>query len=154
MTPWQAAVGVVGAVWVGWLVARLLLLWSRVARQGMARAVAPGRPTLRLEFPPSVWLEIMEGPRLGWRRRCRKCWWRVARQADHLIPAARGGHNDASNGAPLCRACNRGKSDRLEVWAVARWVTPWVGWSFPVPTPVMLAAAIVVVAVLMRGGAL
>ena len=29
------------------------------------------------------------------------------------------------------------------------WVTPWVGWSFPVPTPVMLAAAIVVVAVLM-----
>lgn len=97
MTPWQAAVGVVGAVWVGWLVARLLLLWSRVARQGMARAVAPGRPTLRLEFPPSVWLEIMEGPRLGWRRRCRKCWWRVARQADHLIPAARGGHNDASN---------------------------------------------------------
>ena len=54
MTPWQAAVGVVGAVWVGWLVARLLLLWSRVARQGMARAVAPGRPTLRLEFPPSV----------------------------------------------------------------------------------------------------
>lgn len=84
-------------------------------------------------------------------RRCRKCWWRVARQADHLIPAARGGHNDASNGAPLCRACNRGKSDRLELWAVARWVTPWVGWSFPVPTPVMLAAAIVVAAVLTRG---
>ena len=151
MTPWQAVVVVVGAVWVGWLVARLLLLWSRVARQGVARAVAPGRPTLRLEFPPSVWLEIMEGPRLGWRRRCRKCWWRVARQADHLIPAARGGHNDASNGAPLCRACNRGKSDRLELWAVLRWVTPWVGWSFPVPTPVMLAAAIVVVAVLTRG---
>ena len=67
------------------------------------------------------------------------------------VPAARGGHNDASNGAPLCRACNRGKSDRLEVWAVARWVTPWVGWSFPVPTPVMLAAAIVVAAVLTRG---
>ena len=31
------------------------------------------------------------------------------------------------------------------------WVTPWVGWSFPIPTPVMLAAAIVVVAVLTRG---
>ena len=40
---------------------------------------------------------------------------------------------------------------RLELWAVARWVTPWVGWSFPVPTPVMLAAAIVVAAVLTRG---
>lgn len=66
MTPWQVVVLAVGGVWVGWLIVRLLLLWSRVARQGVARAVAPGRPTLRLEFPPSVWLEIMEGPRLGW----------------------------------------------------------------------------------------
>ena len=69
MTPWQAAVGVVGAVWVGWLVARLLLLWSRVARQGMARAVAPGRPTLRPELPPPVGLALMAGPRAGRRRR-------------------------------------------------------------------------------------
>ena len=33
MTPWQVVVLAVGAVWVGWLIVRLLLLWSRVARQ-------------------------------------------------------------------------------------------------------------------------
>ena len=37
--------------------------------------------------------------------------------------------------------------------AITPSATPWVGWSFPVPTPVMLAAAIVVAAVLTRGGA-
>ena len=45
MSPWQAVVVVVGAVWVGWLVARLLLLWSRVARQlSLIHISEPTRP--------------------------------------------------------------------------------------------------------------
>lgn len=151
MTP-QATVGaVVAGAWAVWAGARVAVLPVRRGRRRVAQAVAVGRPSIRNEFPREVRHEILHGPLLGWRRRCRKCWVRPAREADHLVSSERGGSNDAGNGAPLCRSCNRGKGAGHELWAVARWVTPWVGWSFPIPTPVMLAAAIVVVAVLTRG---
>jgi 5-methylcytosine-specific restriction endonuclease McrA len=47
-----------------------------------------------------------------------KCWWcgkqcKKSYHADHLIPLAKGGHNDPSNIVIACPACNLSKSDKL-----------------------------------------
>ena len=150
MTP-QATIGaLIVGTWATWAGARTVGLWWSSTRQSAARLLAPGRPALRLNFDQATRHEILHG-RSGLRRMCRRCWWRRATQVDHLIPASRGGSNSACNGAPLCRACNAAKSDRLVWWAVLRWVTPWVGRRWPVPTPVMLAVAMVAAVVMMKG---
>lgn len=152
MTPalWQVAAGIAGAVWVGFVVARIAALPVRRGRRAAAQLVAVGRPSIRNDFPASVKREILNGPLLGWRRQCRKCWVRRAEEADHLISSAKGGSNKSDNGAPLCDGCNGEKSARHELWAIARWVTPWFGWRFPIPTPAILTVAAAAAVILTR----
>ena len=148
MTPQATIAALFAGTWAAWAGARFVALRVRRRRRKIAQAIAVGKPAIRNEFPRAVRDEILNGPLRGWRRLCRKCWRRRSDVPDHLISSAEGGGNKADNGAPVCTGCNGAKSSRHELWAVLRWVTPWVGWRWPVPTPVMLAVAMVAAVVM------
>lgn len=138
MTP---AAYTAAAIWAGWFTIRLIFAFARMTLRRWATRDLDMR---RGAIPGDVRRRVCRGPIAGWPRLCRSCWHRVGRECGHLIRWADGGPDVPSNMVPQCRACNARSSSRTTFPALVRWAVPWVGWRFPVPTPVIAAVAVYV----------
>lgn len=110
------------------------------------------RHIVRTDMGPGTGPNVVRGPllannryrflRMFSRRRCRRCWWRLARERGHMLAWSEGGADENHNFVPLCSACNTWQGKRTPWWQWLRILTPWVGWRFPIPTPLMVGVAV------------
>ena len=130
----------VGMIWLAcaavWLVVISVRFVAVKVRKRARRHVV--RERMAAEAGPNV----LHGPLMGVRRRCRRCWWRLARERGHMLAWSEGGADENHNFVPLCHVCNQGQGARTPWWQWLRILTPWVGWRFPVPTPLMVVVAV------------
>ena len=97
------------AVWTWVVIVALLiadwLIWVMLRTRSNERRI---RPTKRVSWPKGLKQELMKRQD----NTCVYCGYRrIARtlDIDHMIPAVRGGSNDASNLQVICRPCNQRK---------------------------------------------
>lgn len=126
-------------VWGVVLVYRLIGIAAGRAKGGAVKVLGGGRAPMTHDDGKGV----VFGPVFGWRRLCRTCWVRKARHRGHIIPDSWGGQEANFNFIPQCARCNIGLGARIPRFGLLRWLTPWVGWRFPIPTPLIVASTIV-----------
>ena len=137
---WSSGGYRVGMMWLTVLAVWVAVISVRFAAVKVRkwRRAGVARPRMDAEAGPNV----LRGPLMGVRRRCRRCWWRLARERGHMLAWSEGGADENHNFVPLCHVCNQAQGARTPWWQWLRILTPWVGWRFPVPTPLMVGVAV------------
>lgn len=136
---------VVVGVWVLVCCWRLVSIMVRCATRRSRRLLGGQRPSMGT----ANW-HVVFGPVFGFRRLCRSCWRRPATQRGHLVAWSDGGSDNASNMIPQCALCNQRQGGRTPWWAWVRLAVPWWGWRFPVPVPLLVGVAILLITLLLR----
>lgn len=123
------------------LVVGMAVVWSARLAAIMARRVAMIPAGLlgisgRHEADAETRASVRRGLLPGVTARCRRCWWRAGRHADHVIPAAWGGPGVDWNLRPLCPRCNTRRGASLTIPELLVLLVPG-----PADWPVFVVAA-------------
>ena len=102
------------------LLVGLAVVWSVRLAAIMARRVAMIPAGMlgisgRHEADAATRAEVRRGLLPGVTARCRRCWFRAGRHADHVIAAAWGGPGARWNLRPLCPRCNTRRGASLTI---------------------------------------
>ena len=79
---------------------------------------------VRPRMDPEAGPNVLRGPLFNVRRRCRRCWWRLARERGHMLAWSEGGADENHNFVPLCHVCNQAQGARTPWWQWLRILTP------------------------------